>query len=414
MPKLAGYALMLLPHITRLASETSGNVAIIFAVTLPILIGAAGLGVETSYWYYRSLQLQSSADAAAYAGELERLSGSSAAAVERAALDTALSNGFESADGSIAVHTPPSSGPNTEGNAIEVILQQNLPRYFTAIFSGAPIVLRARAVARSQVASKACMLALDTTASKAALFSGSSDLTLTGCSVMSNSAAADSIKVQGSAKLTVNCLLAAGGMDLGKGAISTSCDSPMTNLPQAADPFIDVAVPKATGPCRSEEGATLQPGRYCSGLSLSGTVKLAAGVYIVEGGDLKVNAKAVVTGSDVTIYLACGSGVQMNGTATVKLNAPTSGDYSGILFYGDRACTTGSNTFNGTASSSLTGALYFAKQEVSYLGNFGGNGGCSQVVAGTIRWSGHTAIKQDCTDKGMRDIPAFLTVQLVE
>ncbi|MER8955396.1 hypothetical protein NKH98_22120, partial [Mesorhizobium sp. M0833] len=29
----------------------SGNVATIFALSLPIVVGGAGLGVETSYWY---------------------------------------------------------------------------------------------------------------------------------------------------------------------------------------------------------------------------------------------------------------------------------------------------------------------------------------------------------------------------
>ncbi|MER8974008.1 pilus assembly protein TadG-related protein [Mesorhizobium sp. M0800] len=50
----------------------SGNVATIFALSLPIVVGAAGLGIETSYWYFSSLKLQAVADAAAYAGALER------------------------------------------------------------------------------------------------------------------------------------------------------------------------------------------------------------------------------------------------------------------------------------------------------------------------------------------------------
>ena len=34
----------------RLWPSERGNVAIIFALTLPIVAGGAGLGVETSYW----------------------------------------------------------------------------------------------------------------------------------------------------------------------------------------------------------------------------------------------------------------------------------------------------------------------------------------------------------------------------
>ncbi|WP_287150262.1 hypothetical protein [Mesorhizobium sp.] len=84
---------------------------------------------------------------------------------------------------------------------------------------------------------------------------------------------------------------------------------------------------------------------------------LSPGVYVIQGGDFKANSNAVISGEGVIIYLAGSSGVSMNGTATVKLSAPTSGTYSGVLFYGDRANLAGSNTFNGTADSLLTGAL---------------------------------------------------------
>ncbi len=147
---------------------------------------------------------------------------------------------------------------------------------------------------------------------------------------------------------------------------------------------------------------------------MSGSVTLSPGVYVVEGGDFKANANANISGDGVIIYLAGSSGVSMNGTASVKLSAPTSGTYSGVLFYGDRANLAGSNTFNGTADLLLTGALYFPTQEVKYLGNFSGQGGCTQVVADTIEWSGATSIKQDCTSLGMREIPAAQSVQLVE
>lgn len=397
-----------------LVASTSGNVVVIFALALPALIGAAGLGVETSYWYYRSLQLQSAADAAAYAAELENLAGASAGTLESSASRVASENGFDPATGSIEVNSPPLNGTNQVSNAAEVVLQQNLERYFTAIFASEPVVLSARAVAKSETTSKACILALDESAPRAALFSGSSSLTLTGCAVMSNSVASDALKVQGSAHLEVSCLISAGGVELGTGAAMTSCATPIQHTQAAADPFADLPTPEATSPCRNSNQATLQPGTYCNGLTLKGTTTLSAGTYVIEGGDFKVNANALVTGSGVTIYLACGSRVSINGTATVQLEAPTTGTYSGILFYGDRECEGGSNTFNGTAASALTGAIYFAQQDVSYLGNFSGNGGCSQIVAGTVQWSGNTSIKQDCTSLGMRDIPAYQQIQLVE
>jgi hypothetical protein len=120
-----------------------------------------------------------------------------------------------------------------------------------------------------------------------------------------------------------------------------------------------------------------------------------------------------VSGSGVTIYLTGGARVRMNGNAEVNLSAPTSGPYAGILFYGDRTVTGLTNEFNGTAASGLTGALYFPSQAVSYLGNFSGQGGCTQVVARTIVWSGSTSVAMDCSALGLSTVPLVSAVRLV-
>ncbi|TIW93359.1 pilus assembly protein TadG-related protein, partial [Mesorhizobium sp.] len=82
-----------------------GNVATLFALTLPVVVGGAGLGVETSYWYYSSLRLQATADAAAYAGAVEKSWGSDTAAITTTATTSATENGLGT--GTITVHTPP-------------------------------------------------------------------------------------------------------------------------------------------------------------------------------------------------------------------------------------------------------------------------------------------------------------------
>ena len=148
-------------------------------------------------------------------------------------------------------------------------------------------------------------------------------------------------------------------------------------------------------------------------MSLKNTVSLGPGVYYVSGGDFQVNALANVSGTGVTIYLSGSSHVSINGTATVNLTAPTTGTYAGMLFFGDRAGT-GNNTFNGTASSSLTGTIYFKSGKVNYLGNISGAGGCTQVVADTVNWSGTSSISQDCASKGMTPITAITVVTLTE
>ncbi len=105
----------------RRGPEQSGNVAVVFALSLPIVAGGAALGVETSYWYYNSLRLQAVADAAAYAGALEQVSGSDTPTIVAAATTSAALNNFDTSTGTINVNTPPSSGPNAGNKAVEVI-----------------------------------------------------------------------------------------------------------------------------------------------------------------------------------------------------------------------------------------------------------------------------------------------------
>ncbi|WP_181177355.1 pilus assembly protein TadG-related protein [Mesorhizobium sp. B2-8-6] len=390
--------------------STGANVATIFALTLPVVVGAAGFGVEASYWYYNSLRLQATADAAAYAGALEQISGSDKPTIVAAATQSAASNGLGS--GTIVVNTPPASGPNTAKKAVEVIVGQKLDRMFTLIFTQEKVPEQARAVAVITDASSACMLALDPSASQAVLFSGSTSVKLTGCSVMSNSIASDAIKLQGAAGLQADCLISAGGVSLSN-PVTTVCAAPITQALPAGDPFVDLPAPVAATPCLNDNKATLGPGTYCSGMNLKGNVTLSPGVYVVQG-NLKINANAAITGAGVTIFMSGSSTVSMNGNASVKLSAATSGTYSGVLFYGDRTGMSASSTFNGTADSLLTGAIYFPKQQVSYLGNFSGNGGCTRVVANTIQWSGNSTINQDCSSLGVPNIPAARSVALSE
>ncbi|MDX8454687.1 pilus assembly protein TadG-related protein [Mesorhizobium sp. VK9D] len=398
----------------RFCEGKGGNVATIFALTLPVVVGGAGLGVETSYWYYSSLRLQAAADAAAYAGALEKIQGSDIATITAAATSSADSNG--SGGGTIVVNTPPASGPNTAKKAVEVILKQNLDRIFTSIFTQTKVPEQARAVALITDGAYACNTALNPSASQAVSISGNTSLKQIGCVINANSIAADAIKVQGSATLQTDCLIAVGGVSLSTQPTMV-CKAPITQALPVSDPFASLPTPAASGSCQKINGnkttQTIQPGTYCSGMNLNGNVTLSPGVYVVQG-DVKINAGAVIQGSGVTIYMTGSNTVGMNGNATVTLSAPTSGTYSGVLFYGDRTGTAAQSTFNGTADSLLTGAIYFPRQQVSYLGNFSGTGGCTQVVADTIQWSGSTTIKQDCTSLGMKNIPAAQTVQIVE
>lgn len=400
----------------RIARTADGNVAIIFALTLPLVVGGAGLGVETSYWYYKYQELQAAADAAAYAGAIEKRAGSPLTKVKTVATASAGDNAFDASIGTIVINSPPTTGAFIGASAVEVILTQPVGRFFTAIFSNDEVPEQARAVASFQATGEACLLALNPSASKAVLFAGNTNLTLTGCNVMANSIADDAIKSQGSAIANVKCFISGGGVALTSGTSEVDQTCPIINAPPVGDPFAGLAVPSSTGlPSTNSSNYAAGTYVYTSGLGLKNTINLQPGTYIISGGDLSINANAFITGSGVTFYLVGGARVSINGTATLNLSAPTSGTYKGVLFFGDRNSVGGTiNKFNGTASSLLTGDIYFKSQAVDYSGNFSGIDGCTAIIADTISWSGNSTINQDCSAHGMQQINTSQLIRLVE
>jgi hypothetical protein len=400
--------------------DRRGVTALTFALSLPVVIGGAGLGVETGYWFLEERRLQTAADLAANAGAVALRSGASAAAVDDAAEREAEKNGFDPDTGAIVVHTPPTSGAHQNGRAVEVLIARTIPRYFTRLFKEEPVLVRVRAVAAYESEQQACILALDTWANDAVIFIGNPTATFNGCVVMSNSLADDGITIAGSADVTAPCIVSAGGAAISADLTLTSCAAPMEDMPQAQDPYADLPEPPIPAGCTSvpngnpNEPKTLTPGRYCGGMSLSGDVTLTPGTYVISGGEFRINANANVTGVGVTFFLTDGATVHFNGSAEINLSAPTSGAYAGVLMYGDRDQSNAENVFNGTADSLLTGALYFPSQRVTQNGNFSGANGCLRIVAMSIDLRGNSGFSTNCEGTGLDAIEVPGSVSLVE
>jgi len=402
----------------RFLADRRANTAILFGLSLPVVVGTAGLGVETGYWYFKQRELQTAADVAAVAGAVEKRGGQPDSKITSAALIEAVEHGFDQGAGTIEVNTPPSAGSYQDNRSVEVLLTMPTTRFFSKIFSNDEVTLHTRGVARYEDGGQACILALDPEASGAVTFTGNAVSFINGCNVMSNSLDDSSLIVTGSADITVPCALAAGGTSVDDGLTLTDCPEPQSNVPPAADPFKDLPEPDLTGPCMTmpsgNGAATLSPGRYCGGGNLKGDKTFSPGVYVIDGGDFKINSGANVTGDGVTFFFTNDSTADFNGNATIQLAAPTGGTYKGILMYGDDDNIDNSNKFNGTASSEFTGALYFPNQSVEYLGNFSGDNGCLRIVARTINFTGSANLNADCSAAGLNDMPLPGRVSLVE
>jgi uncharacterized membrane protein len=148
-------------YFRRFSRSRGGNVAIITGLLTPALVGFAGLGTETAYWYFRQRTIQAAADIAAFNGDIALRGGASGSDIASGAATTATDIGWRSADGTITVTTPPTSGTHQDTKSVEVLLTENQQRYFTALFSKEPVALNVRAVATYQSIGTACMLGLN-------------------------------------------------------------------------------------------------------------------------------------------------------------------------------------------------------------------------------------------------------------
>lgn len=391
----------------RLAADHGGSVAVMVALGLPVLVGVASLAIETGLWFAERRVLQNAADAAALSGAFELTAGRRTT-VQQSALGDGRRN---AADASFTIRTPPTSGKYAgNGAAVEVTVSRPQTLLLAALFLG-DLPVGARAVARAGTAGDACILALERVESSTAEFTGSADIVLQDCGVKANSTSAQALTISGSSSLTAQFVETVGGYEV-SGAGYLSVDSAITNATATEDPFKALAN-QAVGGC-SQSGykqngtATLSPGVYCNGLDLGAkaNVTLSPGVYVVNGGSVKINGGAQVSGSGVTIFLTGSAGnyasVDINGGAQVNLSAPNSGAYAGVLMFQDRnAPAGGDNKFNGGAAMSLNGALYFPGQQVDFQGNTSNAGGCTRIVADTVTFTGDATLGNACAGLGL-------------
>lgn len=398
-----------LPGLRRIrifSRSNSGNIAIIAGLCMPLLVGFCGLGVDTAYWFYGARKLRAAADIASFDAAVALNEGGSGSTLTTAANTGATSNGWISASGTIAVNSPPTSGTHQNNKAVEVILTQNVPRYFTGVFFSSPtLTIQARSVSTTQGEHDACVIALGTTGTDITM-SGGANVSSPNCDIVSDSSNSSGIKLTGGSKVTTPCLVSVGGVTLSGGSSYSlnSCSTPTTSAPVARDPYANVTEPTESGSCVTYASqTTLSPGNYCSGLSIGSgkTVSFQSGTYYIKG-NLDFQGGATVSGTGVTFFIT--GSLNIDGGASATFSAPTSGTYSGITFFGDRNNTTASNSFAGGAFTDVTGALYFPTQSMSYSGGSTDTSVCTQLIANTVSFSGGVNFSGKCAGDGVSTI----------
>lgn len=424
----------LISRLRHLRSSESGAAAVTIALAAPVVIGGMALGAETGYWHFTQRKLQHAADVAAHAAVIRKRANDNQDNLKVAALRVATGSGFLPASGSLSLHNPPQTGPNTtQENAVEVILLETHPRLLSSIFSDEPVQIRARAVANLTGGSPACVLGLantDPAMTGAVTVTGSANVKLTNCTASTNSAGASSFYLEGSGKLAADCATTVGGADTGSGLTLTCQDNGgdvITGAPPILDPYKNAPWPTPTGTCTRSvvSGVTTisADGRevYCDLSNLKDTISIKPGRYVVPTGKVfSALAGAKISGTGVTFFFEGTARLDIAGHADLSLAAPTdpSDPYSGILFYGNATASAQGVTHQmlGSSGSVLTGAIYMPQSNVVYQGNSTISGSCLQIIANKVTFTGNTEIDlgASCAGAGTKPLLTGQIVKIVE
>jgi hypothetical protein len=375
----------------------SGQALAVTALGMLVLLGAAGIAVDLGYLRYEQRRMQTAADSAALAATAELLNGSYVTAGQT----DAAANGFTNGSGNVtvAVNYPPTEGIYVnQSYFVEVIVTDMLPTFFMKALGTNSETITARAVGHYWNGTN-CIYALDPSAGDAIKVTGTVALTA-ACGIMDDSSSSSAFDKTGSGSVTVPSNMITGGLsESGSGTLSPT---PTTGVPPESDPLAYLPEP-TVGSCTytskfSVTGSgttTVSPGVYCGGLSItgSGSVTFSAGTYIIEGSGLNVTGSTTVTGSDVMFYITGGASVNFVGSDSSSLTANTNGTYAGILFFQDRTDSSAAN-ISGSATTDITGALYFPDAQLNYNGS-SSTSAYTIVVADTIVINGSTTINDN-------------------
>ncbi|MFM5947967.1 MAG: pilus assembly protein TadG-related protein [Novosphingobium sp.] len=160
--------------------------------------------------------------------------------------------------------------------------------------------------------------------------------------------------------------------------------------------------------------ASLSQGTYSGGFDVSCRTVLNPGIYVIDGGRLKITGQYQVTASGVLFILKNGAYIDFTGGSNVTLTAATAAQltqvgglstsqaqqFAGMLIYEDRASrgTNNRNTINGNSDTILNGKIYLPKSDIRFNGTAGVTSACLLIAAANITLEGNTNMSSFCPD----------------
>lgn len=306
----------------------------LFALTLPVVLGAAALGIDSAQIHLQHGKLQDAADAAALgtARELYVAKG------DRVVVQAIAENYARVNLGSFADTARIIATVIDNGGAVNVKITDTAHFYFASYFNADVSEISAAATARIAGGGRICVIGLNEKGDGTVKLKEQATITAPTCAIYSNSAAKHGMDVADKSKITAELICSAGGV---KGKSASFDPGATQDCPTAVDPLAGRAEISFSG-CDHDkfevaEGAYViaKPGTYCNGIKVKkkATLILSEGVYVIDGGQFKVEDDAVLKGEYAGLYFANDATFRFSKKSSIDMNGPRSGPMAGLLMF---------------------------------------------------------------------------------
>ncbi|MEM6666097.1 MAG: hypothetical protein AAF638_06805 [Pseudomonadota bacterium] len=320
----------------KFQKDLRGNVALAFALTLPVVAGAAGLAVDYTLVASKRYDLQLAVDSATVSTARQyTLAGTWDLDLRVFAKRSVELN----ADPGVARTV--SMKLDEENPQLTLTARETYQPVFSA-FLGADFEIEATATAFIGEPQNLCGLTLSTDEANAIDIGQNARITGEDCGVMANSDRPNGVILRRMSNIDLAWICSAGGI-LNRSTfagISTECapvKDPLAELPQPEPDGCDYT----NFVVQTNETRNLYPGTYCGGLRLNGDAKVHfhPGLYVIKDGPLSAGMMSELTGRDMTLYFhGPNANISLRDQAFVDLSAPRSGVHAGVLMMQQRMC----------------------------------------------------------------------------
>lgn len=397
--------------------ENSGNMAVTLSIALLPIALAIGSGVDYTRYKMTVSAAQSAVDAAALA--IARDAASHGDMLSKRATEQFHAN----LDGNLMPDVATVSADYAD-NITHVKALGSVDTSFLGIagFQQLEFMVTAKAQVFGSTTGARCIHALDPVASDALIYNNKrgpllfvgDSIIAPDCSVQVNSSSSGAlfIKEDEGYAFAKHCIV--GGVRGNMAEISPAPD-PTCALP-LPDPLASRPMPSkpaciSGGITSSGSVTVLEPGNYCSGISVSDSdIRFEPGTYHISGGDLEVEADNSIRGNGVSFIMHPGSGaISMETDGLLSLTAMSSGPTSGFLVF-DRNGSFDDHLFktnkNDTSAMELNGYLYSPQDHMEIFWKRAGVGAGEKplrfrdfgVTARTIDLHGYNQLFIDASD----------------